>query len=563
MTHPHPVPRVTLGRLAWRWFTGAHLDGRIRTDAGWLAPGSRALTVTGRAGRWAHRPRAHRAGVRLAVTLALAVALAGWRYVPTLTLAAGATLAAGGATWSTWRGYRWARSWQHGRRYVRPVAVALAGRLGYPASTPPAAWLTVPPTWRNPNHDDPDHGTIRVTLPRDLDDSTEVRRTVARLMASRLGVGPDDLDFTWHMAGPRPYLTARLAPRPPARVGLADVAEAVRSASDAAPVLGVGARGRIVAVNLDTDSPHLAISAASGAGKSVLLRGLLAQWLNRGVQILYLDGKMTSQAWSRDIPGVTYCHTAEAMHRALIEAEAETRRRYEIILAAPPDSETDPDVGGRIVVAIEEQNVAVTMLIRYWQTIRGQGEPKRSPALDSLDYLLCAGRQARVHVVSVAQYFTVQAAGGNPAARENYGARVMARASRNAWLMLAPEAGPPYPSPNKHRGRVYLVLSGEVTEVQAVFWSVAEARDYARTGPATVPDTWTTGAAPGWVNLAEAVRAGVVPTTYPNLRQRRVRSRVRFPEARADGRYRAADLAAWWRADTERDQAEAGPERAA
>lgn len=36
------------GKLAWRWFTGAPLDGRRRTDAGWFTEGHKALSPESR-----------------------------------------------------------------------------------------------------------------------------------------------------------------------------------------------------------------------------------------------------------------------------------------------------------------------------------------------------------------------------------------------------------------------------------------------------------------------------------------------------------------------------------
>jgi hypothetical protein len=32
------------GKVAWRWFTGAPLDGQRRTDAGWFTEGHKALS---------------------------------------------------------------------------------------------------------------------------------------------------------------------------------------------------------------------------------------------------------------------------------------------------------------------------------------------------------------------------------------------------------------------------------------------------------------------------------------------------------------------------------------
>src|SRR5690606_26293351 len=137
--------------------------------------------------------------------------------------------------------------------------------------------------------------------------------------------------------------------------------------------------------------------------------------------------------------------------------EVELKRRYDII-----DSAEDPNnapVGPRIVVFFEEQNIGMKALKKYWTETRGKDDPKRSPALDALDELLCAGRQAKMHVISVAQLFTVQAAGGDPVARENYATRLLARATNNAWKMLAPECMP-FPKINRKPGRWNIVADG-------------------------------------------------------------------------------------------------------
>jgi hypothetical protein len=296
----------------------------------------------------------------------------------------------------------------------------------------------------------------------------------------------------------------------------------------------------------------------------VLLRGLIAQWLHNGTQVTLLDGKRVSQSWCANLPGVTYCRAGEAMHNAILEFAADVDRRFGILEDADPEADQSAiDVGPRQVLVFEEQNIGMQMLREYWAAVRTKDDPKRSPALSALDYILCAGRQAKSHVVSVAQLFTVLACGGNPAARENYGARVMARATRNAWLMLAPECGPNFPRMTKRRGRMQLALSGDVTEVQVALWTEKEARAYATSGvaPVTVPSTWTTTpgqrhqpsrvTSDGLVSLADAARQRVIPLTYGSLRNAKTKDGDLFPAGVTVGsttKYRKSDLIAWFEA---------------
>ena len=51
------------------------------------------------------------------------------------------------------------------------------------------------------------------------------------------------------------------------------------------------------------------------------------------------------------------------------------------------------------------------------------------------------GRAVQVHLLTAAQLFTAQAAGG-PAARGQYGTIVMSRFNQRAWKMLLPEITP-------------------------------------------------------------------------------------------------------------------------
>lgn len=598
----HPYRRTTLFRLIFRFFAGRPLNGVPRTDADYLHRGTRALTTNGRASRWSYRPGYQRQLWRL-----------GWLalIVGTCSGAIGSTelmvIAAVGTVYATVRVWRAIVRWNHDRRYVRPTAAVLAQLLGHDPHTP-TRWLYIPralvagsrtwadrvslPGWlRTPDRAhrlisrarraagrlrpaDPDQldpvdvdqldpaaatepvGVIR--YPVGLLVTAELQKTVASVVTAKLG--NSDLRLTWHQVGADPHVSIRGVPRPPAMVRYADVASMVRAARDSAPVMGLGPRGKVVSVDLDTEYPHLAVSCGTGAGKSVLLRGIIAQLLHNGAQVLVLDVKRVSQSWCKDLPGVTYCRTGREIHDALLAMDAELDRRYTVLDSVPAEEEDSVNVGPRIAIVWEEQNFGMDLLREYWQSIKKRGEPNVSPAIRAYTHILAAGRQIQMHLISVAQMFTVQSAGGNPVARENYGARVLGRATRNAWLMLAPEAYP-FPRQSKRRGRMHLVMQGsDPVEVQTVLWTPQEAREYATSGaPVTVPAGWVyapeqrdSGPAVTEVTsaltLPEIARRNIVPMTYGALRQAKSRD-PEFPDPTGkEGNsdlYRAVDIIAW------------------
>ncbi len=94
------------------------------------------------------------------------------------------------------------------------------------------------------------------------------------------------------------------------------------------------------------------------------------------------------------------------------------------------------------------------------------------------------GRQLRMHVLLVAQSATARALGG-PEVREQFSTRILARYSVNAWRMLAPEVHPA-PKSTKHPGRAQVVSGGSARETQVLFFTEAEARQWATTGETAV-----------------------------------------------------------------------------
>src|ERR1700689_3476993 len=70
--HDMQTPKHSLASIVMRFVTGRDLDGGMRTNATFLRHADRDMTEHGRAGKWAHRMHAQRAGIRLAVFAYLA-----------------------------------------------------------------------------------------------------------------------------------------------------------------------------------------------------------------------------------------------------------------------------------------------------------------------------------------------------------------------------------------------------------------------------------------------------------------------------------------------------------
>lgn len=347
-------------------------------------------------------------------------------------------------------------------------------------------------------------------------------------------------------------MLVRRAPEPPDKVLYPSVEEIIKSASDSAPFLGYGPGNKYVAVKLDSESPHILISASPGAGKSVLLRLLAAQGLAKEGEVVICDIKRVSHSWAKGLPRVTYARSIDEIHDVLVALDAESERRYLII---DRDGE-DADVGPRLFILLEEMNATIRRLERYWQKIKGPNDPKLSPAVEAIGNLLFMGRAAKEHVIAVAQMATARALGG-PEARENFATRILARYSLNAWRMLVPEIWPA-PKASRHSGRVQVAIAGEATETQIVFLTEQEARELALTGgtesevaPRQTKPVSEETATPivDLKTLGEAVKAGWLPMKYEALKRARSRD-IEFPKGVTGidkvNRYSQDELVRWF-----------------
>jgi hypothetical protein len=544
-----------LHRLTWRWLTGAPLDGRTRyTNRGWWTPGDRVMHVTGRAARRHHVRRAYQAAGQTGVTvLALAVTV-GLVTDRSATIRGGLALAVAACVLGPWPAWRATRGWRHRALHVRPLHHALGAALGVPVAKRPDSWLIVPQGYGST-----EGARITVALPKTFAPAGDARAAVESIVSAKLGLSEPGVQ--WDLAGKRPQVVFTVHVPPPSAVRFADIAAAMAAAAITAPVLGIGRGAKMITADLDGDSPHIALSMGSGAGKSVTSRTLIAQTLNKGGVALILDIKRLSHSWARNLPNVRYCRDIAEIHDALMWISGEIDRRNTVAdEGADDDGNTDSVyVGPRMMILAEELNATSQRLAAYWRKIKQSDDPARSPAVDALADAFFMGRQIEVNIIAVAQMLTAQTAGG-PAARENCGIRILGRFTMNAARMMVPEINPP-PRSSVHRGRVQVCVGGVAEPTQIAFLSAKEAKRYAVAGIVTPFPAEGAGtvrvaepapaAAVEPIGLGRAVELGVVSIKLDSLRAARGRD-PEFPESIATGLrgellYSAAELARWER----------------
>ncbi|WP_103509013.1 pRL2-11 [Streptomyces sp. SM13] len=488
----------TFARVLARMLAGRDLDGVRRTDAPFWRAGTRVLPkVEGKVRRRSYKPGWRRLSFRL--TLCGGLAESGYLTTRDLDatretlreltglwenreaalaalepagIGAASVLTVGTATYMVLTRER--RELM--REWVGPLHDALHQPLGLAEQTDPRRYLHIPKSFTD------DGAQIRIDLPTRLGFSRDV---VADLITQKLAL--QGVTFSWHPEGRKPYVLVKKTRKPPAISLFKDpkTRELVAKAKESAPVIGFGAGGRIVSVDLDAESPHILVNASTGGGKSVILRCIACQMLHHGSRVFVLDTKRISHPWARGLPGVTYCADIADIHDQLIALGIEGRRRTRV--ADDLGIGADPkDIGPRLLILLEEVNATMKQLARYWEKTRESGDPKVSPAVDALNEILYVGRQLRMHVLLVAQSATARALGG-PEVREQFFTRILARYSVNAWRMLAPEIHPA-PKSTKHAGRAQVVTGGSATETQVLFFTEAEAHEWASTGKTTTAE---------------------------------------------------------------------------
>jgi len=482
---PPPIPEQPRPSFLWAFVTGRPLDGIRRTNATWLRAGTRALVVNDMSppSRLDYLPGYQRLAYRSVLNLwALGLGWSWWYARPLfVVLATSAALGLiAGAVLGAMHAHRQWLAREHRRRVVRPLHLALHPHLeGLGELDKPDRYLHVPA-----NYAEPDGDPVVIHLPERFDGRRERKDVVETIVRAKLGL-LGDVKLTWKLTGHDHHVICRRVAPPPADVLYTDP-KASRLFADAGTgelVLGVGVEGRTVTVNLDTSTPHVGISAGTGAGKSVLLRVLVAQLLHRGATATIVDPKRFSLRAFADMPGVVdYLKDSHAMHHGLIAVAGEALRRAQLADDRGGDVLTDLH---RHVLVIDELNTLMGALQAYWADNRPKGTRAGtpSPAITALSTILFLGREVRMHVLVASQAMTADALGGGArgsARREQFGARILGRATPQTWAYFAPAVD--VPARIEHPGRMHLVVSDRVQEVQVIWMTEDEAHTYALAG---------------------------------------------------------------------------------
>lgn len=236
--------------------------------------------------------------------------------------------------------------------------------------------------------------------------------------------------------------------------------------ADAGPseiVLGVDGKGRSLTADIDSQSPHILISAPTGRGKSAVARNIAVQRLVKGDIVVILDIKRHSHRWARRLaPNVVYAKDLQDIGGMLVKLGREVHTRNAVVdeWEGPV---SDAPVGPRIIVLFEEQNSTMTELKDLDKRLP-KGDYTSARGLRDLSMM---GRAIRMHLISFAQLASYRATGGADII-ENYGARILIGHSPTAWRWLASDCGPAVAAPEEE-GRGIVCQRGKASEAQLVW----------------------------------------------------------------------------------------------
>ena len=249
-------------------------------------------------------------------------------------------------------------------------------------------------------------------------------------------------------------------------VTLSDIPEA----SNSNVVLGLGTDGPIT-VDLDDESPHVLVNAPTGLGKSTLARSVAVQRLALGDVVVFLDVKMHSHRWARELaPVIHYADTDASVGASLVNLGRELHRRNQVVRDHVGDVSEAP-VGPRVIVVFEETNATLSHLADLDKRVASGGYR----ALDAFRDLMFMGRAVKMHVVGFAQLASYRS-GLSADVLENFGTKVLIGASARAWKWLVPECGQFRAAPEV-RGRAMVCRGNRARECQLVSIDEESARE--------------------------------------------------------------------------------------
>lgn len=524
------------GRIFLRFMFTPNGRKEPKTNATFFREGDKILHRSGRATRWHFLPGYKRILYKNEILFGTIGGVYLYFAHPIILISVAISAATVALTVAAYFGNRQYNQFILSRDVLTPIHKMLTPLVDQTPNVAPKQWIDVPKDYATNLS-----AKVTIQMPEGFAATAEHRRVIPPIVSARLG---GEWDGEFKMQNRHPILLMTRAPAPPDFVRIDDIRAEMLSAPEYAPILGIGTHDQIHSVNLQTDSPHIALSMGTGGGKSTTVRGLSMQFVRNGSTVDIIDiAKMgVSHLWAKKVPAVSIWRTPETAHNALIRLEQEMLGRYDEIFL---DESREGDFQRRILI-FEELNASLQMLKDYWKRVRTSDDPKDSPAIQSLARIIFAGRQGLINVIMIAQSLTARALGG-PELRENFAFRILARYSMNNWKMLAPEVWPA-PKSSNHIGRVQFVTGGQAFATQVLSTSNEEAADWALSGNVIPQPLQTVITAEGPViaaktySLAEAVRANIIPVNYENAKKIRQRN-ASFPKG---PRFTEEELRQWF-----------------
>lgn len=255
------------------------------------------------------------------------------------------------------------------------------------------------------------HGPLRiaVTYPAMFDDTIANQLKVADLVNRRL---PGRWDSEWDTVGNR--FEAWRRPDMPDKIDRPVKPDVARFP------LGV-TEAHKPAAWVPAVMPHALVVGATGAGKSVLISGLVMHAAASGWEVRIVDGKGTTLAGFRNWPGVTMCGfgDAEDMQPVLTRTEREVRDRYKRVRAG----EIEVEDLHPILLVIDEGAEMTQSLQTWWSDNKPPKGGSKPPGMNAWRSVARLGREARVHLVFGIQQAAASFFEGTEA-RSNFSCRI-------------------------------------------------------------------------------------------------------------------------------------------
>lgn len=436
--------------LVFRFFAGRKLWGERRTNRTFLKRGTKQLHPNDRPPpRWEYWPEWWSLAIRLSlVTFTLASLIYGLTMTVSFT---GCCAALVGATKSR-RLYDTLRT---DAKVVRPLWAGLLAMGVYDPQAKSVDYLTLPPDYKRNKKT-----IVLLRLPDHFEGTADSKKRVAGYVKRKLG---GEWDARWTDVG-TPVLRLAHTPQPPKSFPFSDALRIIKGLKEGQLFIGLGARGEPIIIDLDKETPHVALSVGTGGGKSSTLALIIIQILAWGAYVFGIDPKRISLNPVKHLPGITIIRDIESQWDEIARFRAEMERRYEVL-----DRDESASFA-RWVLIIEESNTFYLDSVDYWETIRQRGEPAKPRVYRDMNAILNKGRQCQMNVISVFQRAEAAVCGGG-AARSQYGYFLLGRYKKAEWKMFVDIW--PWLAPSREAGRMSYYDGENYGTVQVAYPMVA------------------------------------------------------------------------------------------